>query len=140
MVKTIEVAIYNLHKFNYMKKMTFSYKIGRLVRNVNVDDIIYISTTVTPHKLLMIRTNGETQFLGSINQYAKDNPMLEKISQSCLANPKNIESIDLHSRRVSFINGDIEEFSRSSIKAMKEWLKQYNYKTEDLAKNERKVE
>lgn len=140
MVKTIEVAIYNLHKFNYMKKMTFSYKIGRLVRNVNVDDIIYISTTVTPHKLLMIRTNGETQFLGSINQYAKDNPMLEKISQSCLANPKNIESIDLHSRRVSFINGDIEEFSRSSIKAMKELLKQYNYKTEELAKNERKVE
>nr|WP_241153486.1 response regulator [Lactobacillus crispatus] len=34
MVKTVEVAIYNLHKFNYMKKMTFSYKIGRQTRNV----------------------------------------------------------------------------------------------------------
>ncbi|MDK6377937.1 LytR/AlgR family response regulator transcription factor [Lactobacillus crispatus] len=136
MVKTIEVAIYNLHKFNYMKKMTFSYKIGRQTRNVNIDDIIYISTTVTPHKLLMILTTGEMQLLGSINQYAKENPMLEKINQSCLVNPKNIESIDLKQHRVQFINGDVEDFSRTSVQKMKDLLSEYNYKTETLAKNE----
>ena len=134
MVKTVEVAIYNLHKFNYMKKMTFSYKIGRQTRNVNIDDIIYISTTITPHKLLMILTTGEMQLLGSINQYAKENPMLEKINQSCLVNPKNIESIDLKQHRVSFVNGDVEDFSRSSVKMMKDFLARYNYKTEKLAK------
>lgn len=136
MVKTIEVAIYNLHKFNYMKKMTFSYKIGRQTRNVNIDDIIYLSTTATPHKLLMILTTGEMQLLGSINQYAKENPMLEKINQSCLVNPKNIESIDLKQHRVQFINGDVEDFSRTSVQKMKDLLSEYNYKTETLAKKE----
>lgn len=136
MVKTVEVAIYNLHKFNYMKKMTFSYKIGRQTRNVNIDDIIYISTTTTPHKLLMILTTGEMQLLGSINQYAQENPLLEKINQSCLANPKNIKSIDLKQHRVLFINGDVEDFSRTSVERMKDLLAKYNYKTEELAKKE----
>lgn len=140
MVKTIEVVIYNLHKFNYMKKMTFSYKIGRQTRNVNIDDIIYITTTFTPHKLLIILTTGEMQLLGSINQYAQENPMLEKINQSCLANPKNIKAIDLKQHRVLFINDDIEEFSRSNVKKMRGLLKQYNYKTKEIAKNERNME
>ncbi len=135
-VKTVEVAIYNLHKFNYMKEMTFSYKVGRRVFNVNLDDVIYISTTPTPHKLLLIKTTGTAQFLGSINQYAKENPMLEKIDQSCLANPKNIQAIDLHNHRVMFVNGDVEDYSRSSNKRMREFLDKYNYKTEVLAKQE----
>lgn len=140
MVKTVGVAIYNLHKFNYMKAMTFSYKIGRLVRNVNIDDIIYLTTTPTPHKLLMIRQTGESQLLGSINQFDNENPMLEKISQSCLANPKNIQSIDLLERKVLFINGDVETFARSSIKRMRELLTKYNYTTEELAKREDSIE
>lgn len=138
MVKTVEVAIYNLHKFNYMKKMTFSYKIGRQTRNVNIDDIIYISTTATPHKLLMILTTGEMQLLGSINQYAKENPLLEKMNQSCLVNPKNIESVDLKRHRVLFINGDVEDFSRTNVDKMRGLLAEYNYKTEELAKKEEK--
>ena len=84
----------------------------------------------------MILTTGEMQLLGSINQYAKENPMLEKISQSCLANPKNIESIDLKQHRVQFINGDVEDFSRTSVQKIKDILSEYNYKTETLAKKE----
>lgn len=138
-VKTIEVAIYNLHKFNYMKEMTFSYKVGRRVFNVNLDDVIYISTTSIPHKLLLIEKNGTAQFLGSINQYAKENPMLEKIDQSCVANPKNIKAIDLHNHRVMFVNGDVEDYSRSSNKRMREFLNKYNYKTEVLNQQEEKT-
>lgn len=136
-VKTLEVAIYRLQKFNYMKKMTFSYKIGRLVRNINLDDVIYITTTTTPHKLLLIKTSGESQFLGSINQYADKNPMLQKISQSCLVNPKNIDSIDLDNYLVRFNNGDIEYFSQSNVTKMKKLLTDYNYKNEELDKEEK---
>lgn len=139
MVKTIEVAIYNLHKFNYMKSMTFSYKIGRQVRNVNIDEIIYICTTDTPHKVRMVKTTGETQFFGSINQYARENPMLEKINQSCLANPKNIKSVDFSNHYVSFINDEVEYFSRNNSKRMRELLTEYNYKTESIVKRESKI-
>lgn len=133
-VKTVEIAIHKLHEFNYMKKMTFSYKIGRIVKNINIDDVVYITTTFTPHKLLLIKTSGESQFLGSINEYAQENPMLEKISQSCLANPKNIKSIDLHDRLVSFVNGKVESFSESNISKMKKLLGSYNYKVEQLTR------
>lgn len=135
-IATIEIAIDNLHKFNLKKKLTFSYKIGRRIFNVNMDDVIYVSTTATPHKLLLVETNEIAQFLGSINQYAQENPMLENINQSCLANPKNIKSIDLHSHRVLFVNGDVEDFSRNNNKRMREFLNRYNYQIEKLTKKE----
>lgn len=62
--------------------------------------------------------------------------MLEKINQSCLANPKNIKSIDLHNHRVLFVNGDVEDFSRNNNKRMREYLNRYNYQIEKLTKQE----
>ena len=135
-ISTIEIAIYNLHKSNLKKKLTFSYKIGRRIFNVNMDEVIYVSTTATPHKLLLVETSEIAQFFGSINQYSKENPMLEKINQSCLANPKNIKSIDLHNHRVLFVNGDVEDFSRNNNKRMREYLNRYNYQIEKLTKQE----
>lgn len=133
-VGTVELAIDHLHKFNYMKKMTFSYRVGRQIRNMNIDDIVYITTTVVPHKLLIVKRSGEAQFLGSINKCAEDNPLLEKISQSCLVNPKNIEEIDLKKHLVSFVNGDVEEYSRSNQKKIKQMLEKYNYNLSKLSK------
>lgn len=133
-IKTLDVATYQLSKLNQIKKVTFSYKVGRHVRNVNMDDVIYIATTSVPHKLLLTLVDGESQFFGSINKTASDNPLLETISQSCLANPKNIEAIDLKNHRVQFVNGDVEDFSQSSVRKMKQLLIHYNYKAELLAK------
>ena len=48
----------NLKNFDFVQKMTFHYKVGRQIRNVNIDDIIYIATTGTPHKLEIVKTNG----------------------------------------------------------------------------------
>lgn len=131
-VKTIEVAIYQISKFNEIKAMTFSYKVGHRIVNVNIDDVMYIITTDVPHKLLLVLANGEAQFLGSINEYDENNPMLEKISQSCLANPKSIISIDLKTRLVTFKNGDVEDFSRPMMKKMRQLLKTFNYKIERI--------
>ena len=91
------------------------------MRNIDIDDIIYISTTKTPHKLIMVNVRGENQFFGSINQYAKESAALVKISQSCLANikDKNIKLIDLPKYKVTFVNGDTVDFSQSAYKRMK---------------------
>lgn len=118
LVTTLEVSISNIKNFDYTEKLTFHYKVGRQVRNVNIDDIIYISTTSTPHKLLMVNVNGQNQFFGSINQYAKESSALVKISQSCLINPKNVELVDLPNYKVTFVNGDVAEFSQSAYKTM----------------------
>lgn len=120
LVKTIEVSISNLKNYNFKEKMTFHYKVGRKIMNVNIDDIIYISTTNVPHKLVIVKTTGEGQFFGSINKYAKENPSLIKISQSCLVNPKNIKLVDLQKYKVTFVNDDTAEFSQSAYKKMKD--------------------
>ena len=134
-IKTVEIALYQLTKMNYLKEMTFSYRIGSRIINVDLKSVMYITTTLTPHKLLLVRNNGEAQFIGSINEYANNNPMLEKISQSCLANPQNIEEIDLKNRLVTFKNGDVEEFSRPSTKKIKELLNKFNYKVGKIQSN-----
>lgn len=133
-VKTIEVAIANLEKSNYMKELTFSYKVGRQIINVNLDDVIYITTTSVPHKLLLVETAGRAQFIGSIQDYLEKNPLLEKISQSCIANPKNIKLIDLPHHKVIFKNGHEESFSRTNVKHMAQLIKKYNFESESIAR------
>lgn len=136
LVQTIEVALKHIAQFNYMKKLTFSYRIGRIVRNMNIDDIMYITTTPVPHKLLLIKNIGEAQFLGSLHKYAEENPLLTMISQSCLVNPKNIRSIDFKKRLVEFANGDVREYARSYSKTMRKLLNDFNYKEEKLIRHE----
>ncbi len=107
-VETVEVALDQLHKDSVAKQLTFSYRVGRQIKNIRLTDLVYITTTLTPHKLLIVKQAGEAQFLGSLSQCAKENPLLEKISQSCLVNPDNIEAIDLRRHLVSFVNGDVK--------------------------------
>lgn len=128
LTKTLEVAIYQLSKFNVMKEMTFSYKVGRNIRNVNIDNIYYIKTTQTPHKLQLVLKDGQREFFGFISKIAKENPMLVKISQSCIINPKNLENVDTKNYKVEFANGDEQYYSRSVAKEMKDLIKQYNLK------------
>ena len=59
LVATLEISISNIENFDYTEKLTFHYKVGRQVRNIDIDDIIYISTTKTPHKLIMVNVRGE---------------------------------------------------------------------------------
>lgn len=44
--ETVRDAVDNLSKANFSKKMTLSYRLGRIISNVN---IYYISTTRAPH-------------------------------------------------------------------------------------------
>ena len=41
---TLQLAIKNLSEWNLVKKMTFSYRLGHLIKNINVDDVYYIET------------------------------------------------------------------------------------------------
>lgn len=118
-IQTLKVAIHQIEDFDYIKARTFTYRIGHIVRKVNINEVIYITTTSVPHKLSLILTTGEGQFLGSISEYAKNNPMFQKINQSCLVNPKNIASINFETHEVRFINGDVDYFSQSYRSKMK---------------------
>ena len=133
-VETIEVALDQLHKDSVAKQLTFSYRVGRQIKNIRLTDLVYITTTLTPHKLLIVKQAGEAQFLGSLSQCAKENPLLEKISQSCLVNPDKIEAIDLRHHLVTFVNGDVEEYAVGRQKQMKALMQEHDYRLAKLMK------
>lgn len=123
-VETLGIAIDRLSRENLMKTMTFSYKIGRQIYNVNVDDIYYIRTTTTPRRLEIVTKNRKAEFLGYIRKIAETQPMLAKLSQSCLVNPKNIAEADLTRHQVTFINGEVETFSHTNTRAVMKMMEQ----------------
>lgn len=131
-MKAVKKAMVNLDQYDSIKRYTFSYKIGRRINNIRIDDVIYIATTELPHRLKLRKTLGQADFIGTINQYEEENPMLVKISQSCLVNPQNIKTIDLKNRLVEFINGEIEPYSRTKKTVMKELLNKFNYEENKL--------
>lgn len=126
-MKAVKRAMTNLDQFDSIKRYTFSYKMGRRINNIRIDDVVYIATTDLPHHLVLRKVMGRADFIGTINQYEKENPMLVKISQSCLVNPQNIRTIDLKNKLVEFVNGEVEPYSRTKKKEMKELLSKFNY-------------
>lgn len=123
---TLRDAINNLSTENFTKKMTFSYRIGRIIRNINIDDIFYITTTKAPHKLRLVYNEGEAEFVGDIKTVDEQNELLKKVSQSYLINPKNVTEINLRKRQIKFINGDLISFSRRFGHYMREMIQKYN--------------
>lgn len=101
---------------------------GRRLINQNIRDILYIVTTEYSHKLKIVTLDSEGEFLGNIKRIDDENEFLEKISQSCLANPDNIVEIDLKLRTVKFKDGYIEVFPRRNSRKIEKLINKYNVK------------
>lgn len=126
--ETLQDTVRRISKENYSKKMTFSYRLGRIIKNINIDDIYYISTTKAPHKLKLVKNDGTAEFAGDIKSVDKQNEFLTKVSQSYLVNPKNIVQINLKKKEITLSNGDAIKFSRRFTHVMKDMINTYNLK------------
>ena len=126
--ETLQDTVRRISKENYSKKMTFSYRLGRIIKNINIDDIYYISTTKAPHKLKLVKNDGTAEFAGDIKSVDKQNKFLTKVSQSYLVNPKNIVQINLKKKEITLSNGDAIKFSRRFTHVMKDITNTYNLK------------
>lgn len=118
LTETLELAIRNLNEFNYIKKNTFSYKVGTRIINVNFSNILYISTTKFPHKLKIVTSNGQGEFSGDIKTIEQNYPLFFKASQSSLINLQNVETINTKKRLIKFSNNDYLKYSRSRAKEL----------------------
>lgn len=110
--ETVRSALSRLLTENTPKKRIFIYHVGRQTKKISVDEISYISTTKAPHKLLLVGPHIEAQFVGDIKHVDEENDFLVKISQSCLVNPENIQSVDLRGHTIVLTNGENIKFSR----------------------------
>lgn len=67
----------------------------------------------------------QSEFVGDIKAVDENNELLVKISQSCLVNPKNIETVDLRKRTIMMVNGAVLKFSRRFKHNMKDMTEKY---------------
>ena len=119
----IENAIDKISKFDYIKRNTFSYRFGQEIKNISLDDVIYITTTNVGHKLQLVKKTGWAEFIGSLKDIPTKYSQLVQISQSCVINPHNVQNIDLKEKKIIFINGDIEYFSVRNTRKVKTLFK-----------------
>lgn len=122
-VATLRLAMEKSTQLNLIKKQTFTYKVGRQLRNINTDDVYYVATMPFPHKLQLVAKNLRAEFVGNLKQLDQECDFLLKISQSCLVNPKNIAEIDLRARTISLVDGERLKYARSCSRQLRQ-LKQ----------------
>ncbi|MCQ9210333.1 response regulator transcription factor [Granulicatella seriolae] len=82
------------------QKKAFIFSIGTQVFTINIDDILLLETSDTPHKLVLYTRDGLYEFYGNLRDYVKAYPNLFLLNRSCLIQPKNIIKVDFKTREV----------------------------------------
>lgn len=111
--ETVVHAINSINRLIQVNREELIYKIGRRVRKVEKSLIYYVENSVMQHKVNLVTSTGETEFRSNISKIDAENNFLVKISQSCVVNPDNINSIDFSKKSITFPNGDEVIFARS---------------------------
>lgn len=85
-------------------KVTF--KIGNTVKLLSLDDIMFIETTGTPHKLNIHLKNGSFEFYGKLSEVEKLSPFFVRVHNSVVVNKNNIDYIDKKNKVAVMTNGE----------------------------------
>ena len=123
--ETITHAVTSINHLLKVNRKELIYQIGKRVKKVENSMIYYLENSPTQHKVTLITETGSAEFRSNISKISDENDFLVKISQSCVVNPNNIDSIDFSKKTITFPNGDEVIFARSFKKHVKNLLNKY---------------
>ena len=123
--ETITGAIQSINNLTKSGRKELVSKVGRRINKVEDTNIYYLENSPTQHKVTLITETGSAEFRSNISKISDENDFLVKISQSCVVNPNNIDSIDFSKKTITFPNGDEVIFARSCRKNVKDLLSKY---------------
>ena len=123
--ETITGAIQSINNLTKSGRKELVYKVGRRINKVEDTNIYYLENSPTQHKVTLITETGSAEFRSNISKISDENDFLVKVSQSCVVNPNNIDSIDFSKKTITFPNGDEVIFARSFKKHVKNLLSKY---------------
>src|SRR5699024_1414828 len=112
--ETLEKVMTNYTQLRKIED-TISYKLGTRIMTIDLDKVLYIETATVPHKLNIVKDNGVSFISGNLKKFEEDN------SKLCIINTKKVSQIDISKNEVSFMNGDIQKYSRRMRNYMKKW-------------------
>ncbi|KRN94156.1 LytR/AlgR family response regulator transcription factor [Pediococcus stilesii] len=84
------------------KGKNFNFSIGSRIFNFDLDDVLMLETSKTPHRINLFTKNGEYEFYGKLRDYEKKYIELFRCSKSALINVKNISEYDTSTKMIYF--------------------------------------
>lgn len=123
--ETITHAVTSINHLLKVNRKELIYQIGKRVKKVENSMIYYLENSPMQHKVNLVTSSGSAEFRSNISKISDENDFLVKISQSCVVNPNNIDSIDFSKKTITFPNGDEVIFARSCRKNVKDLLSKY---------------
>lgn len=97
-------SYYTSDKNEDMDKVKF--KIGNTVKLLSLDDIMFIETTGTPHKLNIHLKNGSFELYETLSEIEKLSPFFVRVHNSVIVNKNNIDYIDKKNKVAVMTNGE----------------------------------
>lgn len=101
---------------------SINLKIGSQIRVFSLEDVMFIETSPTPHKLTLHLANSTIDFYGKINETESLAPSLVRVHKSYVINSDNIKSVDKIAREVTMLNGEVCLLSVRQLKKLEKVL------------------
>ncbi|PFN36595.1 LytR/AlgR family response regulator transcription factor [Bacillus thuringiensis] len=100
------------------QKKAFIVKTGDKQIKINIDDIQFIESSTTPHKLVLHMENRQIEFYGKIKEMDKISQDFYRCHQSYVVNINNIEEIKQKDREIIMKDGEVCYSSTRYLKGL----------------------
>ncbi|MGX4645285.1 LytR/AlgR family response regulator transcription factor [Holzapfeliella sp. JNUCC 80] len=110
--KLMELAENRIYQQLQNKQQLFSFKVGTMIYNLNLSDILSIKSSKNHQLILQTRTSSHS-FYGTLKELLAKYPQFLQISRTTLVNPINVSQIDFAKRHLFF---DKYTFCKFSIR------------------------
>lgn len=82
-------------------------KIGERIKNIKLQDIYFIETSLSPHKLELHERNGYYEFYGKLNDFEGLDETFFRCHKSFLINLQHVVELNTKERTVTMANGAV---------------------------------
>lgn len=82
-------------------------KIGERIKNIKIQDIYFIETSVNPHKLELHEKNGYYEFYGKLIEFEELGESFFRCHKSFLINLQHVKELNSKERTVTMSNGAV---------------------------------
>lgn len=106
-------------------KRNFSFIIGKQAYNISMEEVLFITPSVIPHRLVLQTKDGQYEFYGKLNILEEKYTNLFRLNRSCLANLDNVKEVNFSKKSVFFSEDKEIIFSTRHSKKLRNYFKKH---------------
>jgi two-component system response regulator AgrA len=93
-------------------------KVNGQTRNIDYTDIYFFEASPNFHKIILHLKNEQIEFYGRLKEYEELSEEFYRCHKSYIVNKQYVESIDIKTRLITMINGEVCYASSRLIKGL----------------------